>query len=340
MANDGEKINLDIVSFNMHGFMQGYCVLEELISDCRPDIFMLQEHWLTPANLNKFDNYFPDYLSFGCSAMTRCVESGMLRGRPFGGVMTLIHKRLINLVETIHCEERFTVVRVANYLLVNIYLPCAGSVDRLLICEDLLASISAWRERYIICECIIVGNFNTNLDNSNSFTKCVNKFLCNCLLQRCDNIFPNRKSVTYVNEALKQESCIDYALISAECDLVDFAVLSPDINFSDHLPLRVTVACCTSDNSQPVRNGVPSNVKQSNLGQHVQLQLRWDHGDKLSFYEYTGNCLHHLLVELDSKCARLSDRPNYCCYHDLQHQRDLEEFIDYVYDNIASVLLA
>jgi len=57
--------------------MQEYSTLQGLISDCndRPDIFLLQEHWLTPANLFKFDKYFSDYLSFGSSAMASCVEA-------------------------------------------------------------------------------------------------------------------------------------------------------------------------------------------------------------------------------------------------------------------------
>jgi len=56
-----------------------------------PDVILLQEHWLTPDNICKFDKYFPGLFSFGRSAMLSCVESGMLRGRPFGGVMTLVN---------------------------------------------------------------------------------------------------------------------------------------------------------------------------------------------------------------------------------------------------------
>ena len=55
------QINLKIVSYNMHGFMQGFSVLEDFInSEESPDVFLLQEHWLTPDNLSKFD-YFSDY---------------------------------------------------------------------------------------------------------------------------------------------------------------------------------------------------------------------------------------------------------------------------------------
>ena len=92
MAARDRDTTLRIVSFNMRGFQQGCPVIEDLVADNKPDIFLLQEHWLTPANMVNFDTRFTDYFSFGSSAMSRHVESGlsgMLRGRPFGGdVMT------------------------------------------------------------------------------------------------------------------------------------------------------------------------------------------------------------------------------------------------------------
>jgi len=88
---------------------------------------MLQEHWLTPSNLCNFENRFNHYFSFGSSAMSSLLESGMLRGRPFGGVMMLIHKNLRSRTTTIYCEEHFNIVKVCNHLFINVYLPCSGS---------------------------------------------------------------------------------------------------------------------------------------------------------------------------------------------------------------------
>jgi len=223
--------SLKIVSFNMHGFMQGYCVLEELIKDVSPDIILVQEHWLTPANLGKFDLFFPEYFSFGCPAMSECVQTGMLRRRPFGGVMTLIRNNLRQSVETVYCEDRFVIIGVSNYLVVNAYFPCTGSTDRLFIYETTLANISAWRELYCNYDCVIAGDLNTDLDNSVPASQCVNRFMEACSFVRCDVLFPTRKSVTNVNEALKHESCIDYALISSEHLVADFSALDPDIIF-------------------------------------------------------------------------------------------------------------
>ena len=150
---DNKTVTLKVISYNMHGFQQGCPAIEDIINDENPDIFMLQENWLTPSNLCNFESRFSDYFAFGCSAMASRLESGMLRGRPFGGIMTLISKTLRKQTVTIHCEERFSVVKVFNRLFINVYLPCSGSIDRVEVYNDLLADIWSWRERYSDCEC-------------------------------------------------------------------------------------------------------------------------------------------------------------------------------------------
>ena len=85
---------LKLVSYNMHGFNQGCPTINELINTVDPDIILCQEHWLTPANLGNFDKHYPNYMTFGSSAMCNHIESGIILGRPFGGLMTLIKKRI------------------------------------------------------------------------------------------------------------------------------------------------------------------------------------------------------------------------------------------------------
>ena len=84
----------------------------------------------------------------------------------------------------------------------------------------MLTNIFVRCERFYECELIIGGDFNVNLDGCDSVANCVNKFLMDHLLIRCDSIFPSRKSVTYVNEALGHESCIDYLLVSNNHDVM------------------------------------------------------------------------------------------------------------------------
>ena len=328
MATNTVIENLKVVSYNMHGFMQGFSVLEDFTKiDSKPDVFLLQEHWLAPSNLDRFDKYFPDYFSFGCSAMAARVETCMLRGRPYGGVMTLINKKLRKLVETIHCEDRFTVVRVVNYLIINVYFPCAGTANRLFVCEELLANLSALYDRYSKYQCIIAGDFNTNLDAFDPVAVLINNFLSDYSLIRCDDIFPSRKSATYINESLGHVSCIDYVLVSDVQKTIDFAVCAPDVNFSDHLPLVTVIKCdvCVDDDvylCQRIRGAKP-----------VQLQLRWDKGDTTSYYQYTGQFLAPLLASVEEMLSLFNEIKT----HKL-HQIDTSIFIDHVYNEIVTVL--
>jgi len=47
-------VNIYMYSYNMHGFNQGCQTVRDLIlsSNAYTDILLLQEHWLTPANLS------------------------------------------------------------------------------------------------------------------------------------------------------------------------------------------------------------------------------------------------------------------------------------------------
>lgn len=41
---------LKVIFFNMHGYNQGSPTITDLIDNIDPDIFLLQEHWLTNDN--------------------------------------------------------------------------------------------------------------------------------------------------------------------------------------------------------------------------------------------------------------------------------------------------
>lgn len=96
--------------------------------------------------------------------MSRHVQEGMLSGRPFGGVAILIKNNLRKVVKTVHCDNRYVIVRVASWLFINVYLPCAGSPNRLLTCEDIMNDIWSWCEQLRHCHILLAGDFNAVLD--------------------------------------------------------------------------------------------------------------------------------------------------------------------------------
>ena len=198
-ANSDSSINLKIISFNMRGFHQGRSVIEDIIAQENPDVLLLQEHWLTPDNLYLFDRYFSGYFSFGRSAMSDVLETGMLRGRPYGGVIILVKSNLRVITKTIFCSDRYAVIQVGDSLIINVYLPCVGSYNRQFVCDEVLAEICSWCDRYNDCKIIVAGDLNVNLDSSDTVARSIVNFTQNYSLNRCDELFPDGKVPTYVN---------------------------------------------------------------------------------------------------------------------------------------------
>src|SRR2546425_1110466 len=85
--------NLNIVTYNLHGFNQGLPYLNDLL--CHNDILRVQEHWLSSADgqkLNNLNNHFSVISSF---AVDSVLSRGILRGRPFGGLAIFIRSDII-----------------------------------------------------------------------------------------------------------------------------------------------------------------------------------------------------------------------------------------------------
>jgi len=314
------SLDLSIVSLNMHGYNQGLPAIKQLIEKNSPDVMLVQEHWLTPANLIKFSADLSDYQMYGISAMSHCVESGPLLGRPFGGVATLIKKQLVNVVSCICTSERYVVVRLGQLLVVNVYLPCDGTANRMSIYSDVLNDVLSWRLKFSDLPCIIGGDFNTDLDSVTSVSCYVSKFLSDNVFDRCDQLFDCSHKFTYVNDNLHHFSKLDY-FVCNNVNVLLFDVLEPDINFSDHLPIFMvcTADISRNDSDRPVR------CKRSEF---CVEQLRWDHADLTLYYYKTQAGLQPILTKLTAaENDPLANRP----IHD-------SEFIDELYGHIVQVL--
>jgi exonuclease III len=149
--------------------------------------------------------------------MSDSVSAGILTGRPFGGVISMINNNLRKYTETISCSDRMSIIKVCNQLIISIYMPCVGTDDRFLICDEIIADLRSWRQQFLMCECIIAGDFNVNLDSNDVVSQLINDFIYKNGLKRCDILFHKNKIATNVNDALHHQSTIDYILTSS-CD--------------------------------------------------------------------------------------------------------------------------
>ena len=323
MLLSDHNMSISVISYNMHGYNQGIPTVTELINDLSPDVFLLQEHWLTPDNLNKFDT-LNDYFSFGTSAMTSTVSSGILTGRPFGGVICLINNRLRNCTKTVHSSDRYCIVIICNLVIVNVYLPCAGTPDRNLICSNVLHEIESWLQDYSDFNVLFAGDFNVDLDSVSDISSQINSFSSSHTLTRCDLLF-NCKNNTYINPALNSQSTIDYILISDKSTVTHFEILDPDINFSDHVPLLCT-ANIMNNTSRPTSSSNNTSTYSS------VKQLRWDRGDINSYYYFTGQYLQPIISELDQLTTLLKSN--------LRPPSMTENYIDDIYNRTVTILLS
>jgi Reverse transcriptase (RNA-dependent DNA polymerase) len=316
---DLHQQTITLVSYNMHGFMQGFSTIRDLSHSSDVDVFLLQEHWLTPTNLNKFD-MFSDYFAFGCSAMNSCVESGIVRGRPFGGIMILVKKTLRDYTQTVCCAERYAIIKLLNYVIVNVYLPCVGTSDRLLIIEETLTCIENEIVNFKDCILLLGGDINMDLDKHDPAAGLINKFMFECELKRCDIASGCKAEYTYCNESLNCRSCIDYFLSSDTSQLVRFTVIDEGSNLSDHLPISVVVATSVNLNTQNEHVGAEP---------PTQSYLRWDHADLVLYYELTGRHLMEHYYLLKNKTG---------VQHESVTNGTIKSFVNNIYSKIVDIL--
>ena len=316
--NDGTCIPITILSYNMHGYNQGCIAVRDIVISMSPDVVFLQEHWLTPGNLDRFCVDFPGYFGFGASAMSSAVESGVLRGRPFGGVMVLIKHSLSQSVQTLCADERLVVVKLCNLLLFNVYLPCVGTENRDLLTDGLCDQMDDWVDKYSDCDCIIGGDFNMNFNYTSASSSIMQSFISKHELEICNYVFSKQDKPTYVNDSLGCSSVIDYFVVKKRCHVSSFDVLDPSINFSDHMPILITYTCnrvgaCVNQNS--------SNISHNDVKCNVQY-LRWDYADKISYYICTGEDLRRVFEIINDYEA--------CTVTDIM--------IDSIYNEIVDIL--
>ena len=315
--------SLSLVTYNMHGFNQGVHTVRDLINDCKPDIFALQEHWLTPSNMYKFDDNFPGYVCAGISAMADVLKTGVLKGRPFGGVAILVNKSHMKYVKIVCASERFVIILLGDILIVNIYLPCAGTVNRQFIYEETLHCIQLWVQQYPSSKLLLCGDMNTDLDNINETSLLINDFISDNNLTRCDKPyrFTNQNSFTFYNDASKASSFIDYIVVSNNLAISDFCVLDLNFNLSDHRPVACKMNCLTSTD-------ITSNdTTKSSYESADIVRLRWDKGN---LDEYKDLCGKYLRIIYDTLSAQVS--------LSFTSQYDANQFIDYIYDRILEIL--
>ena len=266
-------------------------------------------------DLHKLDSFENDFVVFhGISAMKSKLSNEILRGRPFGGITTLIKKsfyKKFSNVLSVKRSERFLVLKLDKLLIVNVYLPCCSCDDdyELLfsILNDLLDIISEVEHNSII----IGGDFNCNLLQYSTGMSIIQDFIHKINSSVCNNLLngPCTIEYTYVVENRNAYSNIDYFIVSNSLSnsINNYQVIHSIENMSDHLPVELELNSnfyidCVQDS--PINNSEYNepDLVEDNYYTSFLNRFDWSLTSSGKYYE----CTRISLMEIYNKLNLIS----------------------------------
>jgi len=290
-VQNNDTLNVNIVSFNMHGYNQGMLTVQSMCNDPKINAILIQEHWMISDKLNNFNKLSTDFEFYGISAMDNILKRDILRGRPFGGVGTLIRKswcQQFNKVSCIVCAERYVIVALDELILINVYLPSANNVsERDELCS-VLVSLSHDLEALNLSYAVLGGDVNCDVSCNSSNAKIINDAFSNMGLQNCMLGLkePVSFKFTFCAPSRNAFSHIDHFFIGP-CltgQINSLNVVYDISNFSDHLPLILNVK---SSALPRVGSITDASSRTDSSTKPPRLMFNWNEGNNTAYYELT-----------------------------------------------------
>jgi len=277
------KYTVSLASFNMHGFNNSWLYLQELTHN--HDLIFVQEHWLSSNQLNYLHDINPDFVVYAFSGMNEACSSGILRGRPFGGVAVLCHSNISNNVKLIGASDDGRVVAVTielnsvKFLLFGCYFPCddnSSNYDNHV--SAVLGYIESVLEEFPGIKFGILGDLNFECRTDYRGYCVFNEFAVANNLMCCDDLLSGNMTYSYHHDSLGHTSLLDHLFVQQElhCLIESYDIIRDGSNTSDHFPITCRLSC----------NGSQTNCVTHKCSNIVH-EFRWDKCDTRAYYEHT-----------------------------------------------------
>jgi exonuclease III len=205
-------------------------------------VIFLQEHWLREDELNKLKAVNSDFSGFGVSAID--TTSGILSGRPYGGVCILWRKSLSKYIIVVQYDDKRMIgcklcINNNVYLFVNVYLPyqCYENFDDYVHYLGKLISVVEESDSSSI---VLVGDFNAKVGSifENELLNFVKT--CNMYISDYEWFGSTSDTFTYVSDAHFTTSWLDHYICSFSMhNNISEIKITDKLPCSDHLPLSV-----------------------------------------------------------------------------------------------------
>ena len=222
--------------------------IEEIKSIFRQSsMIVLQETWLTEdAFIQSFKRDFP---------LSECISSSIMGhndirlSRPHGGVGICYHSNLkcrTEIVPTISKRINALKITIHNIilLLTNVYMPSSDNTDDLEEYSKVLQEVSSICNNFPDHKLILGGDWNADPLRNDGRTRYFKSFIRNEELYNCLDHDSANVPYTFVCTKNGTTSTLDHFLISPNLvnSVISYETLDSHNNFSDHLPLKLTLS--------------------------------------------------------------------------------------------------
>ena len=212
---------------------------------------MAQEHWLSEKQLPMLQQLGTNFVAR--SGMEDAVSSGIITGRPYGGVSISWSHDLDHAITPISNFRHKRIVGVEmktsenSILFLCVYMPYFNSSNRVECLAETLDAITMLEnliEQHPNHHVIIGGDINSELKNDSPFDPFWCDFMSKKQFTCCDSLFPP-SSITYHHVSLGHKKWNDHFLVSNSLltgsKLSNCSILQEGDNLSDHYPILMTL---------------------------------------------------------------------------------------------------
>ncbi|XP_063385061.1 uncharacterized protein LOC134671173 [Cydia fagiglandana] len=315
-----EQHTIKLTSFNCKSVKRSVDYVRQL---CQfSDIIALQESWLLPTEIPYLGNISSEFSFTGTSAVD--TSSGMLKGRPYGGVALLWRSNLFQCVTVLQCSNpRICAVKIVTndrpFIVVCVYMPTDCS-DNLPEFTDCLSAVSAIVDECEVESVYILGDFNAH-PGELFFTELSN--YCdeqNWVCVDINRLGLSSDTYTFISEAHGSRRWLDHCIVTQSAiSSVRNVHVKCDVVWSDHFPLILE---CNIGVLTPRLTAAPLNNTNCAI---------WGDRTKEQIAVYTQECDNRLRnIHFPSDFIDCGDK---CC-SDSSH----EVILDNLYRDIVSAL--
>lgn len=118
--------------------------------------------------------------------MDEICMSGILKGRPFGGLAILAKREHSRFCKLVFKSARIMAITYKETLIINVYFPCSTTKDSRDLLAELIGNLEEICSQTSCNNIIIGGDFNWDLDCNSWFAKHINEFVIRNKLHICD----------------------------------------------------------------------------------------------------------------------------------------------------------